>query len=56
MTHQWFADHRVPAIASQWISIALGSPRPFGLHFVQASSLRSVRYPDGPAKGWKAKP
>ncbi len=29
MTHQWFADHCVPTMATQWISIA----RPFGLHF-----------------------
>jgi RNA-directed DNA polymerase len=48
MTNEWLDQQGVPSIANQWINIALAWPRPFGLHFIPAISLRSVRYPEGP--------
>ena len=51
MNNQWLDQQGVPSIENQWINIALAAARPCGLPFGQAISLRSVRYPDGPAKG-----
>ncbi len=48
MSNEWLDQQGVPSIADQWVSIALATARPSGLHFIPAISLRSVRYPDGP--------